>query len=236
LAEASLAHHGSGLVFDDPVSSLDHKYRQYVAERLVAEATKRQVVIFTHDIAFLFCLREACEQKEVPFLAQCLVPEGKQFGVVRRDLPFIARSSESRIGYLRDVHQRAEKLYRTGDTDGYEYFIRSGYGLLRDSWERMVEEVLLNDVVQRFRRGVETKRLRPVFVDDSDVKTIYFAHSKCSRYEHDCPRELQMPVPPPDEIFRDVEELAKYLSGIKKRAKDVKEARKSLFEAPSPAK
>ena len=233
LAEASLAHHGSGLVFDDPVSSLDHKYRQYVAERLIAEAAKRQVIIFTHDVVFLFCLREACEQKEVPFLAQCLVSEGKQFGVVRRDLPFIARSSVSRIGYLRDIHQRVEKLYRTGDADGYEYLVRSGYGLLRDSWERMVEEVLLNDVVQRFRRGVETKRLRPVFVDDPDVKTIYFAHSKCSRYEHDCARELQMPVPPPDEFLGDVEELVMYLSVIKKRAEGVREKRRSLFEAPS---
>jgi len=233
LAEASLAHHGSGLAFDDPVSSLDHKYRQYVAERLVAEAARRQIIIFTHDVVFLFCLREACEQKEVPFLAQCLVSEGQRFGVVRRDLPFIARSSVSRIRYLRDRHQRAEKLYRTGDTDGYEILVRFGYGLLRDSWERMVEEVLLNDVVQRFRRGVETKKLRQVYVDDTDVKTIYYAHSKCSRYEHDCPRELQMPVPPPEEFLGDVEVLAEYLSGIKKRAEDVKAARKYLFEAPS---
>ena len=232
LAEASLAHHGSGLVFDDPVSSLDHKYRQFVAERLVAEAARRQIIIFTHDVAFLFCLREACEKIEVPFLAQCLVPEGQRFGVVRKDLPFIARKSASRIAYLRGIHQKAEKLYQTGDTDGYENLIRSGYGLLRDTWERTVEEVLLRDVVQRFRRSVETLRLREVIVENSDVKTIYFAMAKCSRYEHDCARELQMPVPPPEEFLRDVEELAKYLSGIKKRAEVVKEARKSLFEAP----
>jgi hypothetical protein len=96
----------------------------------------------------------------------------------------------------------------------------------------MVEEVLLNDVVQRFRRGVETKRLREVIVEASDVRTIYFAMSKCSRYEHDCPREMQMPVPPPEDFLRDVEDLVKYLSVIKKRAEGIREARKSLFEVP----
>ena len=42
-----------------------------------------------------------------------------------------------------------------------------------------------------------------------------------------------MPVPPPEEFLGDVEVLAEYLSGIKKRAEDVKAARKYLFEAPS---
>jgi energy-coupling factor transporter ATP-binding protein EcfA2 len=232
LAEASFSRDGSGLVFDDPVCSLDHKYRGFVAERLVTEAAKKQIIIFTHDIVFLYFLREACQRQGVPFFPQHLVAQGNRFGVVRQDLPFIATSSSSRIGHLRDLHQRANKLYRDGDMEQYERLVRDGYGLLRNSWERVVEEVLLNDVVQRFRPGVETKRLRDVVVDNSDVKTTYDAMSRCSPYEHDCARELQMPVPPPDEFLRDVEELAEYLSGIRRRAEAVRKARTSLFEAP----
>ena len=47
-------------VFDDPVSSLDHRHRDRVAERLAEEGKTRQVVVFTHDMAFLLLLDEAC--------------------------------------------------------------------------------------------------------------------------------------------------------------------------------
>ncbi len=42
-----------GIVFDDPVSSLDHWRRRNVAQRLTKEAKTRQVVVFTHDTSFL---------------------------------------------------------------------------------------------------------------------------------------------------------------------------------------
>ncbi len=232
LAEASLAHHGSGLVFDDPVSSLDHNFRHYVAKRFVAEAAKRQVIVFTHDIFFLVCLREACTDLQVPFFPQNLVFQGRKFGIVRPDLPFEGRSAPSRIKYLRNLHQEADKLYKTEDMERYEGRIRFGYGRLRDSWERMVEEVLLGDVVQRFRRGIETQRLRQVSVDDSDVKTIHIGMAKCSQYVHDGAREAQIPVPSPDEFLRDVEVLDKYLTTIAKRAEGVRKARAPLFEPP----
>lgn len=53
LAELHLANHTGGIVFDDPVSSLDHHWRRNVARRLVEEAKKRQVIVLTHDTVFL---------------------------------------------------------------------------------------------------------------------------------------------------------------------------------------
>jgi wobble nucleotide-excising tRNase len=43
LAELRLGSDPSGLIFDDPVSSLDHNVREHVARRLVAAANERQV-------------------------------------------------------------------------------------------------------------------------------------------------------------------------------------------------
>src|SRR3546814_15683193 len=54
------------------------------------------------------------------------------------------------------------------------------YGKLRETWERVIEEVLLNDVVQRFRPSIEAKRLGRVNVDGQDYVTIDKAMSKCS--------------------------------------------------------
>ena len=53
MTELATAMHRSALVFDDPVSSLDHRWRGQVAKRLVEEAENRQVIVFTHDLVFV---------------------------------------------------------------------------------------------------------------------------------------------------------------------------------------
>jgi AAA domain len=54
LAELAVTEGRSCVVLDDPVSSLDHDHREYFARRLVEEAKKRQVVIYTHDVTFVY--------------------------------------------------------------------------------------------------------------------------------------------------------------------------------------
>jgi wobble nucleotide-excising tRNase len=64
LTELATAQHASALVFDDPVSSLDHRWRSSVAKRLVDEAKKRQVIVFTHDLVFVNDLLDRMEGQE----------------------------------------------------------------------------------------------------------------------------------------------------------------------------
>ena len=52
-AELSTADDPSTILFDDPVSSLDHKWRTNVAARLISEAKTRQVVVFYSRYRFL---------------------------------------------------------------------------------------------------------------------------------------------------------------------------------------
>jgi energy-coupling factor transporter ATP-binding protein EcfA2 len=58
LAEIETSNSDGGIVVDDPVSSLDETRREYIAKRLVTEAGRRQVIVFTHDLPFTFDLRE----------------------------------------------------------------------------------------------------------------------------------------------------------------------------------
>lgn len=64
-AELSTADDLSTILFDDPVSSLDHKWRRNVASRLVEEAKRRQVVVFTHDVVFLLALQRFADEKKL---------------------------------------------------------------------------------------------------------------------------------------------------------------------------
>src|SRR5690606_15490404 len=56
MAELATNNSGSGIIFDDPVSSLDHLHREAIAKRLAEEGRTRQVIVFTHDLPFLFLL------------------------------------------------------------------------------------------------------------------------------------------------------------------------------------
>ncbi len=51
-AELHQSGSSSGIVFGDPVSSLDHYHRTAVAKRIVEESAVRQVIVFTHDAVF----------------------------------------------------------------------------------------------------------------------------------------------------------------------------------------
>ena len=66
VTELGTAPTRSGIIFDDPVSSLDHHWRQKIGRRLVAEAKERQVIVFTHDLLFLRILLAEGERQDVP--------------------------------------------------------------------------------------------------------------------------------------------------------------------------
>lgn len=63
-------------------------------------------------------------------------------------------------GVINDEWQRAEKAFRAMGQPAHEPLATGMYAKLRKTWERTIEEVLFNQVVLRFRDGVETKRLK----------------------------------------------------------------------------
>ena len=219
-AELSTADDRSAIVFDDPVSSLDYKWREGVARRLIEEAKTRQVIVFTHDIVFLLQLKQVAEEEEVEQRDQHVrnLPGGA--GVCAEDLPWVALKVRSRVGHLRKLLQDAEKLHRDGHQDAYERDAVEIYGFLREAWERALEEVLLGGVVERFRSTVQTRQVALLEdITPDDCMTVESAMTKCSRWlrGHDDAPAARAPVPDPPELKTDIDKLADFLSAIRKR-------------------
>lgn len=215
LAEVKLGKGRSGIVFDDPVSSLDHARRERVARRLAAEAQERQVVVFTHDIFFLNVLMfEAAALGLTPkALTLNRTPEG--FGVAEETLPFAGANVSQRVGMLRNKQVECARRNKAGDQAGYRLLARDLYNDLRMAWERGVEEVLLNEVVLRFRKGVETNRLKKVAVETEDVTAITAGMSKCSNYTgHDGAQEANVAQPSPEEMEADIDALETWRKSV----------------------
>ena len=57
------------------------------------------------------------------------------------------------------------------------------YGRLRETWERAVNEVLLNSSVVRLGRNIETQRLKKITdITATETQTIDAAMGKCSTH------------------------------------------------------
>lgn len=219
-AELSTADDPSGIVFDDPVSSLDFQWRNSVARRLVQESKKRQVIVFTHDVVFLLSLRQYAEGLGVEPFDQHVRHQSKGAGVCAEELPWVALPVKKRIGYLNNCLQAADKLSRDGHQDAYEKEAKHLYGLLREAWERALEEVLLGGVVERYRPGVQTQQIAQIAdISSEDCKAVETAMTKCSTWlpGHDKAAAARAPVPAPAELRADIEALATWVAAIRRR-------------------
>lgn len=214
-----------GIVFDDPVSSLDHRRRELVAERIAKEAKKRQVVVFTHDVYFLCILQQEAENTAVPFMPLSLYKKPEGFGVADPSLPFEGAKTSARIGILRQMQIDCAKLHKLGDDPGYRKQARDTYFHLRLAWERAVEEVLFRNVVIRFREGIETTRLIETTVETSDFVEVDAGMTKCSKYAHDKAALGNIAIPGPDIVLQDINKLEAWRVLLETRSKDTRKAR-----------
>lgn len=229
LAEVGLSGGKGGIVFDDPMSSLDHRRRERVATRLAAEAASRQVVVFTHDIYFLCLLMEEAKLAGVKIFTQSLVRRAEGFGIADPELPFEGKGASKRIGVLKAQQQSIAKLYKDGDEQEYRRLTVEAYSRLRLAWERAVEEVLLRRVVLRFRKGVETQRLAEVVVTDDDYAAVNAGMSRCSNYAHDKALIGGVAIPDPDELLADINKLDAWRSSVENRSTKTGKKRKAGF-------
>ncbi len=219
LTELSTAVSLSAIIFDDPVSSLDHIWRERIARRLVMEAKLRQVIVFTHDLLFMRILLDEADRQKVQCETQYVRRDGEP-GLCSANAPWVAMRVKDRIGKLRDMWQIADKLHRTASREEYEREAREVYGLLREAWEQAIVEVLLNDVVERYRQSIQAQRVRDLHdITSDDCKALDEAMTECSRWirGHDQAAADGTPLPGPVALRKCIDDLDHWVKVIRKR-------------------
>lgn len=222
-AELRLADHRGGIIFDDPVSSLDHHRRQAVARRLVEEARHRQVVVLTHDTVFLGELRDKIEQYEVNHEFHFLEWSGERPGTVRQGLPLEHKRYKERIDGLEKAQKNLEKKpwppYPNQDESDE---MRRQYSALRATIERVIQDVFFNDVIDRYRDWIKVQKLSGVAVlVDTDFREIDRLHQRCNSVvdSHVPSSNKNSPVPTAQELGEDIANLKKVIQSILARRK-----------------
>lgn len=235
LSELAMYPNSDPIVIDDPVSSLDHARRNRVAERLVTEAGKRQVIVFTHDLSFLYETRFYADREGVPIkvFGIRLGPTG--YGALDPDGdPWQAKSLNGRKQWLIEQVSRLRKL-KSAMSEEYDAQVGFFYARLRETWERLIEEKMFNNVVGRFQPGVQTLRLDEAVIDDELVRAVYFGMTAASAYTgHDTAAARGSKAPTPDDAQKELDSLSDCLKQIDEKAKKAKISRKAAV-APSKA-
>ena len=148
LTETHLNPRNNGLFFDDPVTSQDHHRREKIATRLVEISAHKQIVVFTHDIAFFTRLKFTAEKLDINHHYTTIRKSGGSPGIISPELPWIVQPVNKRVKTLRDRLVKLKKTEQKASEDEYLFAAKAWYGLLREAWERVVEERLFKGVVE----------------------------------------------------------------------------------------
>lgn len=223
LTEVALTDGSGPIVIDDPVSSLDRDRSAMVAERIAQEAGQRQVVAFTHDIVFFNELCRAADAVGIEPVTIALFSDKDAAGKIdQAGMVWKGLNVAKRIGHIRNRFAPMPKLYDTSPS-AYEYEVKGLYGRLRDTYERMVEEVIFCDIVRRGTDVIQTQMLRYVTLPDDLAIRFHEGMTRANTHSHDNPAADTVPVPTPDEFSAHVAELEALVADFK-TAKDKAEA------------
>ncbi|PRY40510.1 AAA family ATPase [Umezawaea tangerina] len=226
--ELSTSTDGSAIVFDDPVCSLDHNFRLKAARRIALEAKNRQVLIFTHDLAFVEALNRYAADSAVS-IAYVQIERGAGVtGLCDDGLSSLGAPVKERIGKIKVKLEQVKKMYDSGADAAWRTEAYRIAGQLRAAWERAVEERLFQGVISRFDRPVQTNRLRKVSVEDDDWDTLESQMTEISRWidAHDAPASAGDPAPSHDDLRSSLDSLELWGKQLDTRAAMTERRRK----------
>ncbi|MFC4711761.1 AAA family ATPase [Planococcus dechangensis] len=219
LADVEGSSSNTPFIFDDPMSSLDQVFEEATVKRIAKLSLTRQVIIFTHRLSFLSLLEEAANKLEVEYNAIWLRSESWGTGEPG-ETPIFAKRPEKALNFL--MNERLSKAKKVLQEEGrieYDLLAKGICSDFRILIERLIENDLLADVVQRFRRSVNTmgKIHKLANISAEDCKMFEGFMTKYSTYEHSQSYETPVILPEPDELKEDMETIKVWLGEFKKR-------------------
>lgn len=210
-------------VFDDPISSLDHDFEWYVAQRLAELAIDRQVLVFTHRLSLYGAMEDAAKKHGDDWRTTHLVKRyiesfGGASGHPADETVWNAATKKANNILLTRLEE-ATRAASAGGGDAYRLHAQGICSDFRKLLERTVEDDLLNEVVKRHRRSITTEnRLGKLpHITSDDCELIDALMTKYSCFEHSQSQETPVFLPDEPELRADLEKLRDWREQFKQR-------------------
>ncbi|KAA1251348.1 AAA family ATPase [Mycobacterium simiae] len=217
LAEARLAGITAPIIFDDPVSSLDHRRIREVAQRIASLAEDHQVIVFTHDILLATNLLALFEKSKRCAYFQVTDEAGKGE---------VAHASGPRWDTVKSLAKRINETIAAAQKESGETraaLVWTGYDWIRSWCEVFTEQELLQGVTQRYQPNVRMTTLPQIKAHalPAAIATVTRIFDDACRFidGHSQPLAAQYVSPT--------------LSGLEQHWQELQDARRAYQDAPS---
>lgn len=212
----------SGVVLDDPVSSLDAGRRSRVAKRLVELARERQVIVFTHEVTFVNALNKSARDQGVGVIERTILRQGNRPGLINQKHPWSVKDIPSRIDWLDAELARMRKERDKLDSEEYTRRAQQWAGRLSQAWERAINLDIVNELVDRGTNEVRPKMFKMlVGISEQDEHDYQSGYGKASEWapRHDQAPETNFIAPEPDELEPELARFREWVARIKRYKK-----------------
>ncbi|MCQ4166259.1 hypothetical protein [Tahibacter harae] len=185
----------------------------------MAEAAHRQVIVFAHDLAFLFELNRAADdaQPKPPVAISSIGRGADKAGFCRSEPPFKARRVSDITTSLSNQLAGERYHFEQGNLDEWRKSVKSIAATLRDTWEIAVEEAV-GHVIRRLSNEVKTPglvKLTAITVPDCEAMRDGFG--RCSELLHSAAAALSRPLPRPETLTAEIDTLAAWADSLRQR-------------------
>lgn len=182
LAEMKMSEINQGLIFDDPVNSLDDDRKEIIAKRIAKESTTKQVIVFTHDKPFFHHVSNAVEQLNLSFKNHMIESVGKVFLDNSPRIEAKYRNTEIPTGYLRKS--------RTAAPEERALILAHGFASLATCYEYFVKNNMLRSIISPFDKHIKLSKIKEIKLDnDFSEKFVQYYGNVCDLKEGHLPSD-----------------------------------------------
>ncbi len=177
LTEVRINKNNCGIIFDDPVTSLDHERKKAISKRLVGESKNRQVIIFTHDVVFVGMLVKNALDESVNFNSHWIKKghDGTPGYISHNKNPKMTN-----VNSLKLDADSAVRGFEEMDAKEQERAIGAALDYLRSGCEALVQEILFAGTIRRYEDHIRVTNLLEVPFDKDIAKRIVDLHGEIS--------------------------------------------------------
>lgn len=219
--ESHLDGSKSALILDDPVTSLDHIRRGLVAARLAALAETRQVILFTHDVAFVADLKREAAAMGVTVAERSVLRSragDRKPGSCITKHPWKAKDVPARLDELRQELGRVRRESSDWDEKQYEDALAVWAGNLSETWERIFSQEIVGPILAE--GGLE---VRPMMVrvlarfSDDDHREFEASYGQVSQWakRHDKSAAVNFVAPDIDALEEELRVVERWFKRVK---------------------
>ncbi len=183
LTEIQLDKNKAPIIFDDPVTSLDHKIIDEVARRLVRLSRERQVIVFTHSILLFNNIKHMSELprfKDLEYRYYETETDLENTGILYES-PTLREDKFD--NYRKEINKILHLPKNERDRRENELAI-DGYNKLRPAIEVFVEKEMLLNTVKRYRKNIALTSLEKIngALVDKHKEQLTDIFEKCCEY------------------------------------------------------